>query len=134
MAQRPLPEERLDPTLPESWLGVPSWVPFGLVSRLRSGDTRPPGAGFVDWAGQVLGRLSGKLELAQAFRYTMARREALTAELQAMNSAWETAPPVESAARRAALPLVRLEEIYRTFSYLTRWAAQLEERSVQISL
>ena len=33
---------------------------------------------FFGWAGQTVTRLSGKLELAKAFRYTIARRDALT--------------------------------------------------------
>ena len=31
-----------------------------------------------DWAGRTVSKLSGKLELAKAFRYTITRREALT--------------------------------------------------------
>ena len=33
---------------------------------------------FFDWAGKTVTKLSGKLELAKAFRYTITRREALT--------------------------------------------------------
>ena len=33
---------------------------------------------FFDWAKATVGKLSGKLELAKAFRYTIDRREALT--------------------------------------------------------
>src|ERR1700728_164917 len=33
---------------------------------------------FFDWAKRTVGKLSGKLELAKAFRYTIDRREALT--------------------------------------------------------
>jgi transposase len=33
---------------------------------------------FFTWAGTVVGKLSGKLELAKAFRYTITRRQALT--------------------------------------------------------
>ena len=59
------------------------------------------------------------------------RRDELLAELQAMNPAWESAsqpgPP------RAALPLERLEQIYRLLSYFSRWSEQLQERIVQLS-
>jgi hypothetical protein len=33
-----------------------------------------------------------------------------------------------------SLPLSGLEELYRTFSYLSRWSAQLQERLVQLAL
>ena len=60
------------------------------------------------------------------------QREALLAELRAMNPAWETAPPPGSQ-RQAALPLERLEQIYRILSYVGRWSEQLQERVVQLS-
>jgi DnaJ-domain-containing protein 1 len=56
------------------------------------------------------------------------RREALTVELQMMNSAWESSP------ENLQLPLVRLEEIYRLLSYFARWSEQIQERIVQLSL
>ena len=61
-----------------------------------------------------------------------AQRGELEAQLQAMN-AWWSAAPAEPAARRAGLPLARLEQLYRTFSFLSRWAAQLQERVVQLA-
>lgn len=61
------------------------------------------------------------------------RRDALAVELQTMNAAWATAPSAGSPARRDALPLDRLEEIYRAFSYVLRWTAQVQERLVQLS-
>jgi len=45
-----------------------------------------------------------------------------------MNSIWEATAPA------AALPLDRLEEIYRSFSYINKWSAQLQERIVQLSI
>jgi len=62
------------------------------------------------------------------------RAEALGAELRGMNQAWESAPPAGSAARRASLPLERLEELYRESSYLQRWLAQVQERIVRLSI
>jgi transposase len=41
-------------------------------------DTVPLLASFFDWAGQVVTKLSAKSELAEAFRYTLTRREALS--------------------------------------------------------
>jgi curved DNA-binding protein CbpA len=61
------------------------------------------------------------------------QREALLAELKGMNTAWESAPS-SGPARTAALPLERLEQIYRLMSYLGRWWAQIQERVVQLSL
>ena len=62
-----------------------------------------------------------------------AKRDGLARELQTMNAAWEAAPAWGTETRRDALPLERLERIYRHFSYLTRWTGQLQERVVQLS-
>lgn len=62
-----------------------------------------------------------------------AKREELSTELRAMNSAWENAPQIGSPIRIAALPLERLEQIYRVFSYIARWSEQIQERVVQLS-
>jgi DnaJ-domain-containing protein 1 len=61
------------------------------------------------------------------------QREELLAELQGMNAAWNSCSPPGSVGRAAALPLGRLEEIYRILSYITRWSAQLQERVAQLS-
>lgn len=61
------------------------------------------------------------------------RRGELLAELQGMNAAWNAAPPPGSPGRAAALPLARLEEVWRVFSYMARWSAQIQERLVQLS-
>jgi len=62
-----------------------------------------------------------------------AKRDELTAELQDMNKAWESAPPIGSPQRTAALPLERLEQIYRVFSYIARWSEQIQERNLQLA-
>ena len=62
-----------------------------------------------------------------------AKREALSAELREMNPVWQSAPEIGSAARPAALPLERLEQMYRTLSYIARWSEQIQERVVQLS-
>jgi DnaJ-domain-containing protein 1 len=61
-----------------------------------------------------------------------ARRDALFAELQGMNAAWESGSGPD--ARRTGLPLERLEQIYRSLGYLSRWSEQLQERIVQLSI
>lgn len=62
-----------------------------------------------------------------------ARQDALLDELKTLNAPWDAAPAPGSTARRGALPLERLEEIYRVLSFLKRWTAQLQERLVQLS-
>jgi curved DNA-binding protein CbpA len=75
--------------------------------------------------------LAGRLnELRQAI---LRRREELLAELPGMNAAWEAAPAAGSAGRAAALPLERLEGVYRMLSYIGRWSGQIEERVAQLS-
>ena len=61
------------------------------------------------------------------------RREELLAELKTMNAAWDAAPASGAAGRAAALPLGRLEEACRAFSYLARWTGQIQERLAQLS-
>jgi hypothetical protein len=61
------------------------------------------------------------------------RRDELLTELQQMNAVWESAPTVGSPERAAALPLERLEQIYRVFSYITRWSEQIQERNLQLA-
>lgn len=63
-----------------------------------------------------------------------ARREELEGELRGMNAAWEQAPPPGDPGRIAALPLERLEQIYRSLSYVARWTSQLQERVVQLAV
>ncbi|HEY3864329.1 MAG TPA: hypothetical protein VGO59_20850 [Verrucomicrobiae bacterium] len=61
------------------------------------------------------------------------RRETLLAELRSMNDRWMAAPPAASPGRAEALPLRRLEEMSRIFSYLARCAGQIQERLAQLS-
>jgi curved DNA-binding protein CbpA len=60
-------------------------------------------------------------------------RDGLHGELQEMNRVWEIAPKY-GAERTAVLPLTRLEEIYRSLSFLTRWTNQIQQRIIQLSL
>jgi curved DNA-binding protein CbpA len=72
-------------------------------------------------------------KLNQLRRRIDLRRGELLAELKSMNTAWNTAPPPGSAGRAAALPLKRLEQVYRVFSYMARWTEQIQERLVRLS-
>jgi len=62
-----------------------------------------------------------------------ARRDELIIELRQMNVAWDSAPAIGSAHRAASLPLERLEQLYRMFSYVARWSEQLQERNIQLA-
>jgi curved DNA-binding protein CbpA len=62
-----------------------------------------------------------------------AKRDQLAAELQGINQCFEVAPAPGTTERKGALPLERLEGIYRTWSYVTRWTEQLQERIVQLA-
>ena len=75
----------------------------------------------LDWSGRI-----------DALReQVMGKRAELVAELEAMNRIWADAPAVGDPLRRAALPLERLEQLYRAMSYVGRWTGQLDERRVQ---
>lgn len=63
-----------------------------------------------------------------------AKRDELVTELRQMNAVWEPAPPVGAPERVAALPLERLEQVYRAMSYVARWTEQIQERIVQLAL
>ncbi|MEW6306017.1 MAG: DnaJ domain-containing protein [Verrucomicrobiota bacterium] len=78
----------------------------------------------MEWTDK-LSALQGRLQ---------SQRAQLLAELKTQNTTWDSAPPIGSPERASALPLARLEQIYRTLSYLTRWANQIQERVVQLSL
>jgi hypothetical protein len=56
------------------------------------------------------------------------------AELTAMNAVWAAAPSVGDPARVSALPMERLEQVYRAMSYVARWTGQIQERVVQLAV
>jgi hypothetical protein len=60
--------------------------------------------------------------------------ETLATELNGLNAVWNAAPVVGSPERIAALPLERLEQIYRAMSYVARWTSQIQERVVQLTI
>lgn len=62
-----------------------------------------------------------------------AKEGELLEEVRGMNAAWEGAPGVGEAGRAAALPLGRLEDVYRVLSYAGRWTGQIQERLVQLA-
>ena len=60
--------------------------------------------------------------------------DSLSTELNGMNAVWAAAPQVGDPARVAALPLERLEQVYRAMSYVARWTGQIQERVVQLAV
>ena len=60
-------------------------------------------------------------------------REQLHDALRQINPAWLEAPPPGSPDRVRALPLDRLEQLYRLLSYEERWLSQVEERLFQLA-
>ena len=59
------------------------------------------------------------------------RQERLMAELKELDAAWMGATSEQT---NRASSLHRLEELYRLFSYFTRWQSQTQEKIVQLSL
>lgn len=94
--------------------GPPTTSPMLKLKAMREG---------LEWSGRV-DALRDKV---------LAMRSVLASELQSMNAKWEQAPPVGDPTRGAALPLERLEQIYRSMSYVARWMSQLDERRVQLA-
>jgi DnaJ-domain-containing protein 1 len=70
-------------------------------------------------------------EWLTAMRQELAKRQAaLESELRTIDGAWVA----DSAVTHRATLLNRLEEVYRLFSFFSRWIAQLQERIVQLTL
>ena len=62
------------------------------------------------------------------------RRHDTARELLSLNPLWEQADPTPaSRQRQALLPLERLEQLYRTSSYIHRWTEQLQQRIVELA-
>ena len=59
----------------------------------------------------------------------------LTAELRTLNATWDSVQiPIGDPSRASALPLERLEQLYRSMSYVGRWTEQLRERLAQLAV
>jgi DnaJ-domain-containing protein 1 len=74
---------------------------------------------------------SDKIQALQ--RKVQAKQQGLEEELKALNSTWESAEQMPATSRQKELPLERLEQIYRVFSYCSRWTGQLQERFLQLA-
>jgi curved DNA-binding protein CbpA len=62
------------------------------------------------------------------------RQTAVSEQLAQLNPAWDDAPPPGDDARRQALPLDWLEQLYRTSSFLARAGQQIQERAARLGL
>ena len=81
---------------------------------------------------EMFDRAQQQTEKLLALQKTIAgKREAFLGEIQAIDREWEIHPDGSSPGRAKALE--QLEELYPLLSYLTRWAAQLQERIVQLA-
>ncbi len=62
------------------------------------------------------------------------RKQHKAAELALLDLDGEWQKKAGDQATAVSWPLTELEEVYRTFSYLSRWSAQLQERQLQLAL
>jgi curved DNA-binding protein CbpA len=84
---------------------------------------------------QILMQATELTDEISALRHELrVRRDTLVEQTKILNMAWESAPPVGTSSRVNFLPCGRLEQLYRDLSYVSRWLAQIEERSVQLSI
>jgi curved DNA-binding protein CbpA len=60
-------------------------------------------------------------------------RDTILEELKSLNGAWERADSLPPEARAGSLPLDRIEQLYRSASYIHRWTEQLQQRSVELT-
>jgi hypothetical protein len=60
-------------------------------------------------------------------------KTSLEEQLTTLSARWATAPAMGDSNRLAHLPLVKLEQLYRVLSYVSRWSAQLQERNFRLT-
>jgi len=92
-----------------------------ITSPMLKAKAFAQGLELTDRIGQLQEQLRGRLA-------------AMEAELSLLNAAWEGAPPVGHPERAACLPLERLTDIARSWSFAARWLGQLQERVVQLAV
>ncbi|MBI2949908.1 MAG: hypothetical protein HYY23_19930 [Verrucomicrobia bacterium] len=84
---------------------------------------------------QYFEKALGWVDQLSALKESIQARSAQAAdELKTMNALWESAPAMGRIERPAALPLDRLEQIYRALSYVSRWNDQIGARIVRLSV
>ena len=81
---------------------------------------------------QFFERSQARTENLQALQQTLgARRDSLIDELRKLDARWTS--EISNASPGRGDLFVRLEELYRLFSYYDRWNEQIQERIVQLS-
>lgn len=74
-------------------------------------------------------------ERITAMQEKLARHRArLDETVRSLNAAWEAAESLPPPDRATRLPLAQVEELYRAYSYLSRFQQQLQERFVQLAV
>jgi len=102
------------------------------LSRFLEGKTKVTSPLLkAQWFQEALERSEGARGTLQALA---SRKNQLTERLRQLNDAWAAAPAVGQAGRETRLPLSEVEQSYRTLSFLSKWAAQLQEQLVQLTL
>ena len=84
----------------------------------------------VQWVEQSLDWMEKLAELRGRVR---THRDQVLEEVRAMNVPWESAPEAGAVGRVSALPLERLEQLYRVLGYYSRWIEQIQARHVRLS-
>ena len=85
----------------------------------------------VQWVEKSLDWMEKLAELRGTVQF---QRDQVIEEVKSMNVPWESAPEVGAVGRVAALPLERLEQLYRVLGYYSRWIEQIQARHVRLSI
>ena len=85
----------------------------------------------VQWVEQSLDWMEKLAELQGRVR---TQHDQVLEEVREMNGPWESAPEVGAVGRVSALPLERLEKLYRVLGYHSRWIEQVQARHVRLSI
>jgi DnaJ-domain-containing protein 1 len=78
--------------------------------------------------------MAWRTQLEEAQDELAKRLRVAEAAMQELSAAWDELAANEIEERASHLPLDRLEQVYREVSYVVRWAEQVRERVVQLSI
>lgn len=101
----------------DTFLGVPNRADSSPMLRLQRMQA------VLGWSDRLM-TLQGKVN---------SLRDGLDLSVKELNPAWEAVinNPVQD--RLAVLPISRLEELFRSMSYVTRWTSQIQERLAHLA-